>query len=305
MRQNEKQANKPLLEKLLEPVPDPAEPHHSQHHYTPPMATEDEFADGEDSEYEDDFEEEDDEEDEGATHREDAILNSRGVDRVESQSLRTEEGSITEVREVRDANEGDAEGHHHGNSDGGVNTRRARDGDDDTSSVSQSVAEGRNDDVCIAAVTTANDAGSTVSFAPSSYTSGTIPSPQIQRSQGDNQQSPDNKYENDSFESDTEEATKEQSVFITDANDKKVKGEDDVEGVTNQLARTEVKGEVHEGKVERSSVSGSASSMKSSRNSVTRSRTDEKNSEKGKQEETKKTQEYVRTESVVSLKEIR
>ena len=69
----------------------------------------------------------------------------------------------------------------------------------------------------------------------------TIPSPQIQRSQGDNRQSPDNKYENDSFESDTEEATEEQRVFITDANDKKVKGRDDVEGVTNQLARTEVK----------------------------------------------------------------
>ncbi|XP_041478358.1 inner centromere protein A-like [Lytechinus variegatus] len=169
-RQQEKQSKTAVLEKLLEPDRSKT----SSPRCSAPIESEDGFADAEESLYEDDFEEEE----EGADD-----------ERVECSSGK-------ELEMV--------------------------DGDDMTSEDTISrKTDGTEYEAPIAAVTTANDAGSVSSFPSTTLTSATS-RPQSKRSTHQDQEAAE-LYEDDSFESDNDDAD-DQSVFMTDVNPGSITG---------------------------------------------------------------------------------
>ncbi|XP_030845864.1 uncharacterized protein LOC105438434 [Strongylocentrotus purpuratus] len=290
-RQQEKRNNNPVLEKLLEPDRCKA----SSPQYSVPMATEDNFADVEESLYEDDFEEEED----------DDVVGSRVGSSSEKETGMTDEDGIIK------------------NEDSG-----------------SGIMEDENEDeALIAAVTIANDAGSVSSFTPSTLTSVTS-RPQSTKSAHQDQEVAMT-YEDDSFESEGDEdedqsvfmtdlnpgsaggsrsssrapsrqhrqddigmVTEERSVSETSLkhdHPKQVKGHTgdnpgsgEVRLLANQLSRAVVRNAAEEEGVSYSSMS----SIRSDRSKVA---SEDVGQAQGKEKNRHKTQEYTRTESVISL----
>ncbi|XP_063964678.1 uncharacterized protein LOC129275036 [Lytechinus pictus] len=291
-RQQEKQSKTAVLEKLLEPDRSKT----SSPRCSAPIESEDGFADSEESLYEDDFEEEEEDADD---------------DRVDCSS-----GKELEMVDRDDMTSEDT--------------------------ISRKT-DGTEDEAPIAAVTTANDAGSVSSFPSTTLTSATS-RPQSKRSTHQDQEAAE-AYEDDSFESDNGDAD-DQSVFMTDVNPGSITGsrnssrapsptkssgrlqkeditvteekstsesslkhghEDqvgdhrgnnpgsgDVKRLANQLARAVVRNTAEEEGVSYSSMS----SIQSDRSKVKAADVEQAEDEKRNRQ---MTQEYTRTESVVSL----
>lgn len=290
-RQQEKRSHNSVLEKLLEPDRSKT----SSPQYSVPMATEGSFTDVEESLYEDDFEEEEDDD---------------AVDSRVGSSFGKEPGMTDEDVIIKSEDSGSG------------------------------ITEDENEDeALIAAVTTANDAGSVSSFTPSTLTSVTS-DPQSTRSAHHDQEVA-TAYEDDSFESEDDEVD-DQGVFMTDINQGSAGGsrsssrapsrqhrQDDIDIVTeerslsetsvkhdhpqqvkghtgdnpgsgevkllaNQLARAVVRNAADEEGVSYSSMS----SIRSDRSKVAAGDVEHA---QGKEKNRHKTQEYTRTESVISL----
>lgn len=315
-RQQGKQPTKVLLEKLMETSTDQTSQSSPSPRSTVPMATEDDFADGEESEYEDDFEEDDDDDDSGGG----GGGNEEKVEQVEEEENR-------EIKEdcIRD--------------DMSVST----DSRNDDALIA--AVNNANDAGSINSF-----APSSLTAAPSP----SLSSRRSRADDGMSRDEAEAAYEDEVFESDTESNVDDQSVFMTDVNpeslsgsrsnsrassptksrklridddtkldeemtndsvanledSKKVRdqaeerrpGSAEVKSLANQLAQTVVRSAAAEEGV---SCSSSTHSIRSRSAGLQRKEEDERKSYPKKKEKVeerpKKTQDYVRTESVVSL----